>query len=109
MGARAAGRADTPRAGFWSENSSRAGELGRRPGETLLAQPCRRTRRWLRRAFEVAQNFANDRSGGEGRDEAQGALLTARTVFHVDAKDPLEQPGPPQRDETGLAASGTPC
>jgi len=103
MGARAAGRADAPRPGFWPENLSRAGGRGRRPGEPLLAQPCRRSRWWLRREVEVAQNLANDRPGGDGRDDAQGALLTARTALPVDGKDPLEQPGPPpaRRDRAG--------
>lgn len=43
----------------------------------------------------MAQNLSNDRTGGEGRDEAQGALLTTRAALHVEGKDPLEQPGPP--------------
>ena len=55
MGTRAAGRADAPRPGFWPEHPARAGALGRRPGETLLAQPCRRYRWRISREFEVVQ------------------------------------------------------
>jgi hypothetical protein len=33
--------------------------------------------------------------GGDGRNEAPGALLTARTAFRVEGKNPREPPGPP--------------
>ena len=67
---------------------------GRGPREVLLARARRRNGRWVGSEFEMAQNLANDRSVGDGGDDAEGALETHGTALQVEGKDAFEQPGP---------------
>lgn len=43
----------------------------------------------------MPQDAADDRPGGDGGDEAQGAVVTPGTSFPVEGKHALEQPRPP--------------
>jgi hypothetical protein len=52
--------------------------------------------------LEMTQEATEDRLGGEGRDAPPGALLTPRAPHHGEGKHTFEQPGLPQRAETGL-------
>jgi hypothetical protein len=67
----------------------RAPRAGECPCKRGLLRGCNGRR--VHRQLQVPQNFHDDASVGNGRDDAQPTLLTHRAVCHVNRKDPLEQ------------------
>src|SRR5262249_59858849 len=61
---------------------------------SLLARTSRRDGGWVYSEFQMAEDLAGDLTLRDDGDEPQGPALTPWAVYHIQRKDPMQQPCP---------------